>query len=90
MQTPSIRIPYVNIAGQHVPIKEELLEAIAGVIDRGQFILGDEVNAFEQRFAKSCGVRFAIAVNSGTDALVLTLRALGIGPGDSILIFRSI
>lgn len=75
----------MNIAGQHAPIKDELLEAIAGVIDRGQFILGDEVNAFEQRFAKSCGVRFAIAVSSGTDALVLALRALGIGPGDEVI-----
>lgn len=85
MRTSSIKIPYVNIAGQHVPIKAELLEAITDVIDGGQFILGDEVNTFEQRFAELCGVRFAVGVNSGTDALILALRALGIGPGDEVI-----
>ncbi len=75
----------MNIAGQHTSIKEELLEAIAGVIDRGQFILGEEVNAFEQRFAELCGVRFAVGVNSGTDAMILALRALRIGPEDEVI-----
>lgn len=83
MQT--IKIPYMNIASQHVPIKAELLEVVGGVIDGGQFILGSEVHAFEQRFAELCDVRFAIAVNSGTDALILALRALGIGPGDEVI-----
>ena len=73
MKISSIRIPYVNIRGQHAAIKAELLAAIAGVIDRGQFILGDEVGIFEERFARLCGVRFAVAVNSGTDAMVLAL-----------------
>lgn len=85
MRTSSIKIPYANIAGQHAPIKMALLEAIAGVIDRGQFILGEEVSTFEKRFAKLCGVRFAVAVNSGTDALILALRALGVGSGDEII-----
>ena len=80
-----IKIPYVNITGQHTPIRAELLEAVGSVIDGGQFILGDEVLAFEQRFAELCDVRFAIAVNSGTDALILALRALGIGPGDEVI-----
>jgi len=62
-----------------------LLEAIASVIDRGQFILGDEVGIFEERFAKLCGVRFAVAVNSGTDALILVLRTLRIGQGDEVV-----
>lgn len=85
MPMTKVKVPYVNIAGQHGPIKGELLEAIAGVIDRGQFILGDEVNTFEQRFAELCGVGFAVGVNSGTDALILALRALGIGPGDEVI-----
>jgi dTDP-4-amino-4,6-dideoxygalactose transaminase len=85
MRASAIRIPYVNIAGQHVPIKAELLEAVTGVIDGGQFILGDEVGVFEQRFAQLCGVRFAVAVNSGTDSLILALRALGIGSGDEVI-----
>ncbi len=80
-----IRIPYVSIAAQHTEIKAELLAAMAAVIDKGQFILGDEVGEFEQRFAERCGVRYAIAVNSGTDALVLALRFLGIGPGDEVI-----
>jgi dTDP-4-amino-4,6-dideoxygalactose transaminase len=78
-------IPYVNIAGQHAPIRAELLEAIGTVIDRGQFILGEEVSLFEQRFAALCGVRYAVAVHSGTAALILALRALGIGPGDEVI-----
>jgi dTDP-4-amino-4,6-dideoxygalactose transaminase len=85
MSTSVMQIPYVNIAAQHASIKAELLEAIAGVIDRGQFILGDEVLAFEERFAALCGTRFAVAVNSGTDALILALHALGIGPGDEVI-----
>jgi dTDP-4-amino-4,6-dideoxygalactose transaminase len=80
-----IRIPYVNVAAQHAEIKAELLAAMAAVIDKGQFILGDEVGEFERRFAERCGVRYAVALNSGTDALVLALRALGIGPGDEVI-----
>ena len=58
---------------------------VGGVLDRGQFILGDEVAEFEKRFAALCGVRHAVAVNSGTDALVFALRSLGIGPGDEVI-----
>lgn len=80
-----IRIPYVNVAAQHAEMKAELLAAMAAVLEKGQFILGDEVGEFERRFAERCGVRYAIAVNSGTDALALALRALGIGPGDEVI-----
>src|SRR5437773_407781 len=78
-------VPYVDIAAQHAPIRDELLEAVGRVIDHGRFILGEEVERFEQAFAVRCGVRFAIGVNSGTDALVLALRALGIGEGDEVV-----
>jgi dTDP-4-amino-4,6-dideoxygalactose transaminase len=78
-------IPYVNIAAQHASIRGELLEAVGRVIDHGRFILGDEVEQFEQAFAARCGVRYAVAVNSGTDALILALRALGIGEGDEVV-----
>lgn len=80
-----IEIPYVNLAAQHKPIKGKILDAIGRVIDSGQFILGDEVSKFEKRFAELCGVNFAISVNSGTDALILALRSLGIGPGDEVI-----
>ena len=75
----------MNLADQHAPLKTELLEAVGGVLDRGQFILGDEVAEFEKRFAEMCGVRHAVAVNSGTDALIFALRSLGIGAGDEVI-----
>lgn len=78
-------IPYINLAAQHQPLKSEILEAIGRVIDHGVFILGEEVTRFEEAFARLCGVRYAVGVNSGTDALVLALRALGIGPGDEVI-----
>lgn len=59
--------------------------AIARVVDRGWFVLGPEVEAFEQEFAAACGSRFAIGVGSGTDALALALRAAGIAPGDEVI-----
>jgi dTDP-4-amino-4,6-dideoxygalactose transaminase len=59
--------------------------AIQRVIDRGWFILGPEVEAFEQEFARICGSRHAVAVGTGTDALALILRALGVGPGDEVI-----
>lgn len=79
------KIPYVNLAGQHAAIRQELLDAAGRVLDHGQFILGPEVAEFEERFAARCGVKFAVGVNSGTDALVLSLRALDIGPGDEVV-----
>jgi dTDP-4-amino-4,6-dideoxygalactose transaminase len=78
-------IPYNDIPRQHAPIKAELLEAIGRVIDHGIFILGPEVAKFEEEFARLCGVKYAVGVNSGTDALVFALRALGIGPGDEVI-----
>jgi dTDP-4-amino-4,6-dideoxygalactose transaminase len=81
----NIRIPYVNVAGQHLKIKNELLDAVGKVIDRGDFILGNEVADFEKCFAEMCGVSYAIGVNSGTDALILALKAIGVGPGDEVI-----
>jgi dTDP-4-amino-4,6-dideoxygalactose transaminase len=79
------QIPYVNLALQHQAIKAELLAAVERVLDHGGFILGPEVSAFEEQFAAYCGTRFAIGVDNGTSALLLTLRALGIGPGDEVI-----
>ena len=78
-------IPYVDIAAQHRPIKEELLSAVGEVIDKGDFILGGPVEEFERRFAALSGTRFAVGVNSGTDALTLALRSLDIGEGDEVI-----
>src|SRR5437588_70523 len=80
-----MNIPLVNLGAAHAPIKDELLAAIARVIDHGGFVLGPEVAAFERRFAELCGVRYAVGVNSGTDALIFALRALGVGPDDEVI-----
>lgn len=78
-------IPFINIAEQHKPLKSEILAAVSQVLDSGRFILGKEVVDFEKKFAKLCGAEYAIAVNSGTDALILALRVLGIGSGDEVI-----
>jgi len=80
-----VTVPYVDLSLSHQAIKAELLAAAASVIDTGQFILGPEVELFEQEMARLCGVKYAIGVNSGTDALILSLKALGVGPGDEVI-----
>ncbi len=81
----SAGVPYVDIARQHAPLKAELLEAVGRVIDHGTFVLGPEVEQFERELARLTGTSHAVGLNSGTDALVLALRALGIGPGDEVI-----
>jgi len=77
------RIPFLQLrpgedaAAVHV--------AIDRVIDRGWFVLGPELEAFEQEFAAACSVLYAVGVGTGTDAIALALRALGIGPGDEVI-----
>lgn len=86
MQTSApLRVPFVDITGQHRPLKRELLEACERVIDHGQFVLGPELTRFEERFAGLAGTRFAIGVDNGTNALTLALKGLGIGPGDEVI-----
>jgi dTDP-4-amino-4,6-dideoxygalactose transaminase len=85
MSVATVKVPYIDLAAQHRPLKAELLQAVGDVIDRGQFILGEEVALFEERLAAACGARHAVGLNSGSDALILSLRALGIGPGDEVI-----
>jgi dTDP-4-amino-4,6-dideoxygalactose transaminase len=86
LPAPSDPIAYVDLAGQHAPLREELLAAVGRVLDHGVFVLGPEVEDFERAFAALCGTANAVGVNSGTDALVLALRALGIGRGDEVIV----
>lgn len=79
------RIPYVDLAKQHARIADELLEAARQVITSGQFVLGPDVERFEKQFAKICRVKHAIGVNSGTDAIMLALKAIDVGPGDEVI-----
>ncbi len=86
MQKSTIsKIPYIDLKSQHASLKSELLSAIGEVIDDAYFILGQQVAEFEEQFAQLCGVRYAVGVNSGTDALILALKALGIGSGDEVI-----
>jgi dTDP-4-amino-4,6-dideoxygalactose transaminase len=78
-------IPFLDLNAQYLGIKEEIAEAIARVLESGQFVMGDEVAAFEREFAAYCGARHGVAVNSGTSALHLALLAAGIGPGDEVI-----
>lgn len=78
-------IPYVDLQSQHAAIKSELLEAVARVFEHSQFIFGKEVTEFEEKFAQLCGTRYAVGVNSGTDALILSLKTLGVGYGDEVI-----
>lgn len=80
-----LKIPYVDLALQNTLIKDELLAAVGSVLESGQLIIGGEVRQFEARFAEWCGVAHAVGVNSGTDALIIALRALGVGEGDEVI-----
>jgi len=78
-------IPYADLRSQYRAIKPEIDAAVLRVLDSTQFILGDEVVAFEREFAAYCGTADAIGVNSGTSALHLALLAAGVGPGDEVI-----
>jgi dTDP-4-amino-4,6-dideoxygalactose transaminase len=78
-------IPVLDLAAEVEEVRPALDAAWQRVVASGHFILGPEVEAFESEVASYLGVRHAIGVNSGTDALVLALRALGIGPGDEVI-----
>jgi len=78
-------IPFVDLKAQYYNIKQEIDAAVASVLQTGQFVLGDEVTAFEKKFAAYCQARYGIAVNSGTSALHLALLAAGVGPDDEVI-----
>jgi dTDP-4-amino-4,6-dideoxygalactose transaminase len=80
-----MNIPYVNLGGQHQSIKNELLKAAEEVIVSGQFILGKYVQEFEEKVTEFTGTKYAVGVNSGTDALILGMKVLGIGDGDEVI-----
>jgi len=78
-------IPFLDLRRHIIHLRPEIEAAIAGVLKRGWFILGEEVANFEAEFAAYCGVSHAVGVASGTDALHLALRAVGVGPGDQVI-----
>ncbi|MFI5251627.1 MAG: DegT/DnrJ/EryC1/StrS family aminotransferase [Bacteroidota bacterium] len=80
-----MKIPLVNLKAQYQSIKKEMDAAIQRVIDNTSFIGGTELEQFENAFAKACSVKYCIGVGNGTDALFISLRALGIGQGDKVI-----
>lgn len=80
-----IHVPLLDLNQQNQPLAAELKDTFARVLDSSQFILGPEVTEFERQVAAGVGATHAIGVSSGTDALLLSLMALDIGPGDEVL-----
>ena len=78
-------IPLIDVKAQYAPLLPELKERIAAVLEDGRFILGPNVQAFEQEAAAYLGVEHSVGVANGTDALLLVLEAMGIGPGDEVI-----
>ena len=81
-----MKVPFLDLAAATRELRPGLDAAFARVLDRGWFVLGDELLAFEREFAAACGTRECVGVASGLDALHLLLRACGIGPGDEVLV----
>jgi len=81
-----VKIPFLDLAAAYEELKEELDAAVSRVLASGWYILGPEVEAFESEFAAYCGARHCIGVASGLDALHLALRAMGVEPGDEVIV----
>ncbi len=79
-------VPITDLGRLHAPLQDELRGAFARVLGASSFILGAEVERFEQAFADSCGARHCVGVASGTAALTIMIRAAGIGPGDEVIV----
>ncbi len=81
-----MNIPLIELSTQHKQLRIEINNAVQGVLDRGDFILGQDVAKFEEEFAAYCGVKYAIGVDNGLSALELSLRAHGIGEGHEVIL----
>jgi dTDP-4-amino-4,6-dideoxygalactose transaminase len=79
------KIPLLDLKAQHNQIRKEIDDAIKRTLDKTDFILGEEVRLFEEEAAKYCNIKYAIGVANGTDAILLSLKALGIGQGDKVI-----
>ncbi|ACB53841.1 DegT/DnrJ/EryC1/StrS aminotransferase family protein [Crocosphaera subtropica ATCC 51142] len=86
MIVSSKTVPFVDLTLQHQPIQAEIEQAMATVVQRGDFILGKTLKEFETEFAQASGVKHGVGVASGTDAIALGLQACGILPGDEVLV----
>ena len=85
-KAPSIKVPLLDLKAQYQRIGAEIRRAIDEVLESQQFILGKTVRRFEAEAAAHLGCSYAVGVASGSDALLLSLMALGIGPGDAVIV----
>lgn len=81
-----MKVPFLDLKAPYHELKDELNSAFARVMESGQFILGAEVNAFEEEFAAYCEAKYCVGVGNGLEALHLILRALEIGEGDEVIV----
>ncbi|SHF76868.1 DegT/DnrJ/EryC1/StrS family aminotransferase [Geodermatophilus nigrescens] len=86
MTASLVRVPFLDLAAVHAELRPALAEAALRVLDSERVLLGPELSAFEQRWAAATGAAEAVGVGSGLDALTLGLRALGVGPGDEVVV----
>ena len=78
-------VPFIDLKREYAEISEEIAQALKKVLESGWFILGEEVEKFEEDFSKYIGTKYGVGVNSGSDALFLALKALGISKGDEVI-----
>ncbi len=81
-----MKVPFADVAAMHEEIRDELDQAYKRVVDSAWFIQGNECKAFEQEYAEYVGTKYCVGVGTGLDAIFLILRALGIGPGDKVIV----
>jgi dTDP-4-amino-4,6-dideoxygalactose transaminase len=79
-------VPLFDTSAPLAPLREELRAAVARVLDSERYILGPEVEAFEREFASYCGAQHSVGVANGTEAITIALRAMGVGPGDEVVV----
>ncbi len=83
---PTVRVPFLDLGPSHAAVREPILAEFAALIDEGSFTNGVQVREFEAQFARYCGTTHAVGVASGLDALRLALLAVGVGPGDEVIV----
>jgi dTDP-4-amino-4,6-dideoxygalactose transaminase len=80
------KVPLLDLQAQYIPLRAEIRRAIDEVLDNQQLILGPAVEKFEKSLAEYCGTKYALGVSSGTDALLCSMMAMGVGPGDEVIV----